>query len=199
MDSAARRWPDYIYPYIKSPQVFVCPSVGSGELTSRGQTFAPSTQTTGMFFGYGYNYQYLGNSRNPTPARPYFPFTASESDVADPARTVAIADTRGVGTTTLAGTYVVDPPQHVYYADGVTQRGSGRSAATDAYYPISGGSALAQRSTPATRHLEMTSIGFADGHAKAMKPETLDDFNNDGTPDNGYFNGRGVADNRFYY
>mgnify|MGYP002779656434 CR=1 FL=1 len=195
-DGTLRRWPDYIFPYVKSAQLFVCPSVGSGDVDTRGQSWAASTGVTGRYFGYGYNYQYLGNSR--TPARPGFPFTAKDSVVSAPAQTVAVSDTSGVGTTGTSGTYVIDPPQLVLNADS-TQRGSGRASASDAYYPNGSGSNIAQRSTPAPRHLEMISVAFADGHAKAMKPEKLDDFNGDGTPDNGFFNGRGVADNLFYY
>lgn len=191
MSSGAMRWPDYIQPYVKSRQLFTCPSVS--EVATRGQLWSGST--TERYFGYGYNYQYLGNSR--TPARAGFPFTATDNLVTAPSQTVAIADTSGVGTSLSTGTYVVDPPQLVLYLDG-TPRGSGRAIAADAYYPNGSGSNLAQRSMPADRHLERVSVAFADGHAKAMKLSQLDDFNNDGTPDNGFFNGRGVADNNFY-
>lgn len=198
-DGSGRRWPDYIYTYIKSSQVFVCPSVSGADVTSRGPSWATTpvpTGPTGKYFGYGYNYQYLGNSR--VPARVGFPFTATDSVVSAPSQTIAIADTNGVGTTGTSGVYVVDPPALVYYADAVTPRGSGRPIATDAYYPAGSGSTITQRSSPSIRHLDMVSVAFADGHAKAMKPEKLDDFNGDGTPDNGYWNGRGSADNLFY-
>ena len=194
-DGSGRRWPDYIFPYVKSAQLFVCPSVGSGDVDSRGPGWAAATGQAGKYFGYGYNYQYLGNSR--TPARAGFPFTATDSVVSAPSQTVAIADTGGVGATGTTGVYVVDPPQLVLNADS-TPRGSGRPSASDAYYPSGSGGNIAQRATPAARHLEMVSVAFADGHAKAMKLEKLDDFNGDGTPDNGFFNGRGVPDNLFY-
>ncbi len=198
-DGSGRRWPDYIYPYVKSAQIFICPSVNSTDVAARGPAWATTptpTGPTGNYFGYGYNYQYLGNSR--TPSRANFPFTATDSAVSAPAQTVAIADTSGVGTTGTSGVYIIDPPALVYYADGLTARGSGRPIATDAFYPAGSGSTITQRSKPAPRHLEMVSVAFADGHAKAMKPEQLDDFDSDGTPDNGYFNGRGQADNLFY-
>jgi len=198
VDGTARRWPDYIFPYVKSSQVFTCPSVASLDVTNRGQVWAPTTSASGKVFGYGYNYQYLGNSRIPTPARPHFPFTALESLVTAPAQTVAITDTGGVGNSGTSGTYTIDPPLPVTYQDG-SPRGSGRNAAADGYYPNGSASTLTQRSTPAARHLDMVSVAFADGHAKAMKSAALDDFNNDGAPDNGYFNGRGVADNKFYH
>ena len=196
-DGSGRRWPDYIFPYVKSAQLFICPSVSESDVTSRGKAWATSTGPTGNHFGYGYNYQYLGNSR--VVARPNFPFTATDSVVIDPARTIAILDSNGV-TGATDGTYIVDPPRLVSYADG-TPRGSGRSSAPIAYYPnnssaTDGNETL--RSLPASRHLEMVAVAFADGHAKAMKPSVLDDFNGDGVKDNGYWNGRGVADNFFY-
>lgn len=194
-DGTGRRWPDYIFPYIKSAQLFICPSAPSSEVDSRGVAWAAGTGPTGKYFSYGYNYQYLGNSR--TPARAGFPYTATDAVVTAPAQTVAIADTGGV-TGTTSGVYVVDPPQLVLNLDG-TPRGSGRASASDAYYPTGSGSTVAQRSTPASRHLETIGVAFADGHAKAMKLSQLDDFNGDGIPDNGYFNGRGQADNNFYH
>jgi prepilin-type N-terminal cleavage/methylation domain-containing protein/prepilin-type processing-associated H-X9-DG protein len=194
-DGTGRRWPDYIFPYVKSAQIFVCPSVGSNDVTARGLAWSASTGPTGQYFGYGYNYQYLGNSR--TPARPGFPFTATDGVVTAPTQTVAIADTSGVGTTGTSGTYVIDPAQLVLNTD-LSPRGSGRPSATDGYYPTGSGVDVTRRALPAARHLEMVSVAFADGHAKAMKREKLDDFDNNGIPDNGYYNGRGVADNLFY-
>lgn len=198
--SSGRRWPDYIFPYVKNAQIFICPSAAPTDVTGRGQLWAATTGPTGQYFGYGYNYQYLGNSRlggvsNPNTS---FPFTATDSLVTAPTQTVAIADTNGVGTSGGTGTYVVDPPQPVRNADN-SLRTAGRNNSTDAFYQNGGGTALTARSTPAARHLEMVSVAFADGHAKAMKLHQLDDFNNDGTPDNGYFNGRGVADDKFYF
>lgn len=202
MSSGAMRWPDYIQPYVKSRQLFTCPSVS--EVATRGQLWSGST--TERYFGYGYNYQYLGNSRNPAVASPgsnsnqtAFPFTATDAVVTAPAQTVAICDTRGVTLAGTNGTYVIDPPQPITRPDNTTLHTSGRNNSTDAYYLNGGGTnAEAARATPADRHLERVSVAFADGHAKAMKLSQLDDFNGDGTPDNGFFNGRGVADNNFY-
>jgi prepilin-type N-terminal cleavage/methylation domain-containing protein/prepilin-type processing-associated H-X9-DG protein len=196
-DGSGRRWPDYILPYIKSGQLFVCPSIGGNDVENRGLAWSASSGQTGKFFGYGYNYQYMGNSRVVND-RPYFPYTSSDSVITAPAQTIAITDSSGVGTTGTTGVYVIDPPVPVVYQDG-SVRGSGRANSSDGYYPNGSGSNIAQRSTPASRHLEMVSVAFADGHAKAMKLSRMDDFNNDGTPDNGYYNGRGEADNKFHH
>lgn len=200
MSSGAGKWADYIYPYVKSTQLFTCPSTSVPAAQKR--SWAPAVSgvpaSTEGYYGYGFNYQYLGNSR--TPARDGFPFTATDSVVTAPAQTVAIADTKGTPDfTTSDGNYVVDPPEPVTYMDN-SARGSGRDDISFGYYKNNcAGGAVDCRATPANRHLEMVSVAFADGHAKAMKPEKLDDFDNDGSPDNGYFNGRGVADDKFYY
>ena len=202
VDGSARLWADYIYPYIKNAQIFTCPSVAAGDVTARGRSWATIVPTgpIGQYFGYGYNYQYLGNSRTLT-TRPGFPYTATDAVLTAPALTVAIADTSGVGTTGTTGTYTIDPPRHVFYADGTTPRGSGRSDAGIAYYPNNAAATdgvETMRSVATNRHLEMVAVAFADGHAKAMKASVLDDFDGNGIKDNGYFNGRGVADNLFY-
>jgi prepilin-type N-terminal cleavage/methylation domain-containing protein/prepilin-type processing-associated H-X9-DG protein len=209
MSSGNLRWPEYIFPYIKNRQLFNCPSINPADVASKGQAWtAVSGDITGSpkFYGYGYNYQYLGNSRTPGTASPgsnsneaKFPFTATDGLVTAPAQTVAMADTSGVPGTASTGTYTLDPPQPILRPGTSTLHTSGRNNNTDAFYLNGGGSSPATaRATPVARHLEMVSVGFADGHAKAMKLEKLDDFNNDGSPDNGYFNGRGVADNDFY-
>jgi hypothetical protein len=42
----------------------------------------------------------------------------------------------------------------------------------------------------------MVTVGFADGHAKAMRLTTMDDHNRDGIADNGWWNGNGDAAKR---
>jgi prepilin-type N-terminal cleavage/methylation domain-containing protein/prepilin-type processing-associated H-X9-DG protein len=196
-DGSGRRWPDYILPYVKNSQLFVCPSVGGSDVEARGVAWSASSGQTNKFFGYGYNYQYLGNSRV-VASRPHFPYTSTDNVITAPAQTIAITDSSGVGTTGTTGVYVIDPPVPIVYQDG-TARGSGRPNASDGFYPNGSGSDSGQRSTPTPRHLEMVSVAFADGHSKAMKLSRMDDFNNDGIPDNGYYNGRGEADNKFHH
>jgi hypothetical protein len=51
-----------------------------------------------------------------------------------------------------------------------------------------------ERSAPATRNSGDTAgFTFADGHGEALSLEEIDDFDGDGTADNGYWNGRGDA------
>lgn len=163
------RWADHIQPYTKNTSIFLCPSIRKSNILTK--TFAHNINI--RYGGYGYNYQYLGNSRS---AYPMLPFSANEPMIEFPAETVALADTDGVldaiSIPTGEGVYVIDPPLP-------SMRGSGKSSG---FYE-------ATRSIPAGRHNDMINTAFADGHAKAMKLSRLDDHNNDGTPDNGYWNG----------
>ena len=169
------RWVDHIYPYVKNESVCLCPSTRRAEILSK--KFAHNQN--GKYGGYGYNFQYLGNSRI---APPNLPFTATDSSIRVPGKTVAIADTNGVlntdGTYSGEGTYVVDPPFS-------SSRGSGNASG---YY---GNASFANRgrSMPAERHGGLVNVAFADGHAKSMRLSMLDDFNSDGVADNGYWNG----------
>ncbi|MHB1191098.1 MAG: DUF1559 family PulG-like putative transporter [Armatimonadota bacterium] len=162
------RWADCIFSYVKSEQMFTCPSERSTAILAKN--FAHDQSKT--YGGYGYNYQYLGNSRS---APPNLPFTATDSSIQVPVQTVALADTTGVlngdGSISGEGVYVVDPPIS-------SSRGSGKPSG---YYEWS-------RSLPAERHNGMVNVAFCDGHAKAMKLSQLDDSNGDGAVDNGYWN-----------
>ncbi|MCC6446228.1 MAG: DUF1559 domain-containing protein [Armatimonadetes bacterium] len=175
--SPRTRWADAIFPYVKNMPLFTCPSTHESALLSK--KFAHDQ--TVRYGGYGYNYQYLGNSRT---APPMLPFAASDSMVIVPAQTIAIADTDGAlsleGRVTGEGVYTVDPPLS-------SARGSGSSTG---YYA---GSQYANngRSVPAARHNGLVNIVFADGHAKATSLSHLDDFDGDGFLDNGYWNGHG--------
>ncbi len=139
--------------------------------------------TTSFYGGYGYNYQYLGNSR--------FPFTAPDAAVQAPAETVVVADTQGCGYDAgvrNAGNYTLDPPLS-------SARGSGNATG---YYGngTECGGVWGCRAVPAERHNGMISVAFADGHAKAMKLSRLDDYNGDGQRDNGFWNGLANASQR---
>ena len=185
------RWPDYIFPYVKNEGLFSCPSKPD-DLESRVWAHLPTTSPI-RYGGYGYNYQYLGNSRLATPASPNLPFGAQDSEIAHPSDTIALSDTNGVRRddgSVKEGQYTVDPPLP-----------SGRGSGQDSGYYASGSADCGSdkpempgcRALPHERHTGMISVVFADGHAKAMKLKQLDDKNNDGIKDNGYWNGQGDA------
>jgi len=165
--SPRTRWPDLIYPYVKNPQVFLCPSVDAN-LIAKPFAYDQSVR----YGGYGYNYQYLGNSR--------FPWTRPDADIQAPAETVALADTQGVFNGG-DGQYTIDPPL-------TSARGSGKSSG---YYGEGAecGGPFGCRSVPTERHNEVCDVAFVDGHVKAMKRAAMDDHNRDGAQDNGFWNG----------
>ena len=198
---ARTRWVDDIYPFLQSTEVFMSPLLTDGDRLRMRAPFAHTcdpvtglpTGDTLYFGGYGYNYQYLGNARRPSGIPT---FHARTSQVRVSTQTIAVADSNGSkngGTDwTSEGVYVVDPPRmSLEYGS----KGSRKSAAAPGggQYGYSGGSDgdPAHRSTPAERNLKRVNVAFCDGHAEPMTLKEMDDFNGDGTPDNGYWNGLG--------
>ncbi len=165
--SPRRRWADYIYPYVKNEAIFRCASANQSIF---GKTFAHNPAVT--YGGYGFNYQYLGNSR--------FPWSATDAQIEAPAETVAIADTAGVNGGG-EGQYTIDPPLS-------SSRGSGKASGFYGDGAECGG-AWGCRSVPAERHNENVNTVFADGHGKALRLSALDDYDRDGAADNGLWNG----------
>ncbi|MCS6775019.1 MAG: prepilin-type N-terminal cleavage/methylation domain-containing protein [Chloroherpetonaceae bacterium] len=178
------RWPDYIFPYVKNEMLFRCPSMLPGQEAS----FRPWAHNPNLRFGgYGYNYQYLGNSR--------FPFSAPDALVAVPAQTVAIADTAGVRRddgSSIAGAYAVDPPLPSARGSRPTgdPQGYGNPDANECGSGNPGPGVWRCRSIPAERHHGMVCVTFCDGHSRVMRLSQLDDLNGDGVRDNGYWNGQ---------
>jgi prepilin-type N-terminal cleavage/methylation domain-containing protein len=184
------RWPDHIYPYVKNEGLFRCPSV-LPDIATAARAFAHNPNV--RYAGYGYNYQYLGNSR--------FPWTAVDAQVERPAETIAITDTMGVrrnDNTTIAGVYVIDPPLASTRGSRPSgdQQGYGDPGANECGTGAAGAGVWRCRAVPAERHSSLVSVNFCDGHSKAIKLNQLDDFNRDGTVDNGWWNGLADAAQR---
>ena len=194
------RWADKLYPYMRSTEVYMSPAMSEEDRVRMNKPFAhtcdpvtgATTPSSVYFGGYGYNFQYLGNNRNPGGVAP---FHARNAEIRATSQTVAIADTHGSKNGTDAwtseGVYVVDPP---LMSMTLGSRGSRKSSATPGAgnYGYSGGNDgdPKHRSTPAERNRGKVNILWCDGHADPMKLKDLDDMNADGTPDNGYWNGR---------
>lgn len=94
------RWMQMVHPYMKAASLFHCPS------SNRKPPMNIEQQV------YGYNWQYLGNSR----LLPFGRGLVPDSAVEVPAQTIAFADSAGsrsrIGTSTegRAG-YAIDPPR----------------------------------------------------------------------------------------
>jgi prepilin-type N-terminal cleavage/methylation domain-containing protein/prepilin-type processing-associated H-X9-DG protein len=207
------RWADAIYTYMKNTEVFLSPQLDEAERQGMTKPFFHTTTgaandgseilpTTKFWGGYGYNWQYLGNGRKKAGQTEYFARAGAQVRAA--AQTIAVADTNGSKNGGTAfdfkeGTYVVDPPRS---SMDMGSRGSRKTSADPAAagnYGYTGGNDgdAAHRATPAERnHGKKVNVLFCDGHAEALRLKQLDDFNNDGQVDNGYWNGKARADLR---
>ena len=152
------KWMDMVQPYVKSTQIFTCPSdvaVTVGGVTYQPE-YRPATQLTAAsaeFFG-SYAINALFGPPSAGMVQPLAP-------VEDPAGTYWVMDSApNSAQISLYGKYRVcfgtsDP--YVVSTSGLTAMNVGTNY---------GG-------TIANRHLETTNVLFADGHVKALKIEQM--------------------------
>ena len=121
---------------------------------------------------YGYNYQYLGNTRTDTDSRFWDNFAVGLHQIRKPAATISIADSRGSGRNRHGRhSFTLDPPRlgtevratrfgpSDLAFDGGQLSGDlppGLDAKTFAYSPVE------------TRHKNIGNVLFLDTHAEAM-------------------------------
>lgn len=163
------RWWNQLEPYIRSVGIFVCPSV---PFLRYGRNMA-----------YGYNYQYLGNSRGNCWNVP-----VTEGRIQSPVHTLVVADSRGSGTRVCDNDDPSDPDyinldclgNHGYAIDPPVlppcQSGGGPNR-------WSTGGTPGVRVPPAYRHAGGANAAFLDGHAQWMPLNALE-------TDNRWWNGR---------
>lgn len=185
-----RRWVDALFPYVKNEQIFVPPTANRNLVVTFFHHTHPlnrgGASTGARYGGYGWNYQYLGNGRNPTVGSPNLPFITTDTAIDRPSQTVAVAGTVGAinpSTNSIGGTYLVDPPVG-------SLRGSGWSGNGGAYARFYYGNRPQDRVLPAERYASRVTVAFADGSARTMTLRQLDDSNGDGQPDDGWWNGQ---------
>lgn len=137
-------WPQLLYPYHKSIQVFVCPSQSLyGSAPYRGH--------------YGANGIIVGRSAYTGYENP-----VSLSKVNSSAATYLFMD---------SGTYVNDPyyaynPSGFFYLPGITESGAAANACTATANNL-------QSDCDAGRHFGGVNMAFADGHVKWLKTQTV--------------------------
>lgn len=202
-DKPRMRWADYIFPYMKNTEVYMSPHLTEDDRQRMKKPFAHTCdQATGAviagktiyFGGYGYNYQYLGNGRQPGGIRP---FHARAGMIRKSAQTIAIADTNGSmngGTAFLTdeGVYIIDPPLGSFDRGSIgSRKSSATPGAGQAYYSGGSDGDATRRATPAARSHGKVNAVFCDGHAESLDAKALDDSDGNGTVDNGYWNGIG--------
>ncbi|MEO6908354.1 MAG: DUF1559 domain-containing protein [Abditibacteriaceae bacterium] len=163
------KWMDAIYPYVKSEQVFDCPSDSGSKPYRLANVFSHTAGLTGEEYGsYAINAMYLGQSENSPPVS-NGPTLVTLSALATPSTTVWLAD-NAEGATLSDGT--------TYHA---TASGASLSylIADDSYV-----TAVNTTSTPhilqgqygsalSARHLDTINVLYCDGHVKSQKIESL--------------------------
>lgn len=205
------RWADYLYDSLSTPEVYINPHLNTdtsvlakvfwheastadahqaaesnaGSASVDYSWSAKSEPADGFLKhgGYGYNYQYLGNARGDGVT--FKPFRRNAATVRDTSSTLVVGDTFGTidaDGNPIDGQYSLDP-----YTP--SSRGSGKSSG---YYSTKR-TGIDNRAVPGARGHGTGEFSFADGHAESLEPAELDDSNDDGVEDNGYWNGYGDA------
>jgi prepilin-type processing-associated H-X9-DG protein len=125
---------------------------------------------------YGYNFQYLGNSRNmvdgdiTTPMLNY-----PVRRVKDESRTIAFGDSRGGGLPHGGHSMTLDPPHMRPRLAGVVDSPSpSRAAGFDPYGPDETGTDIQIYFSPAeARHNDRANVVFLDGHTESLALKDL--------------------------
>lgn len=127
---------------------FICPSLvgpGAGDIRNGA---------------YGYNYQYLGNSRTDADPPVFDNFAVSENVIKATDQTVVFADSRGAHPEHGKHSYTLDPPRLA------TEKNARRFGPDASDGPI--------RHSPAeARHRGKAVVSFADGHAESATLRSL--------------------------
>jgi prepilin-type N-terminal cleavage/methylation domain-containing protein len=145
--SSVEYWPQTIQPYLKSFQIFNCPS-------RPGEGFTGSTVSAGRT-GYGMNY-WLNSY--------YYPNIASKglamAAISRPAETVWIAEINGLPDAGPGSALQVYPSYYGFTAPTNTEYG----------FQVT----PEPRSRLAKRHFDGTTIVWGDGHAKWMRRDVME-------------------------
>ena len=159
------KWMDAIQPYIKSTQLFTCPSNSNGLTTGATGSFIPALQlpsdSNQNYGSYAINVAYFDGALSGTGDRA--PGNSSPpvamASVEEPATTIWAGD--GNGGYSIAwggGTNTADPSE-----PAITNIGS---------IPSIGSGGL-QDGSIVERHLETTNVLYVDGHVKSSKMSAL--------------------------
>ena len=215
-------WPDYIFGYAPEPKIYTSPFISAAELQSLNVNIViENVYGRVKWGGYGYNQHYLGweavVNTDGTVATPAY-YGKVDKEVMSPSNTVVIGDSAGSrNTATFVGnSYAIEAPlpsvNHgwkfgAYYKSSaatlamprtndaeITARAAAAMGEETALTKAPGNTDWLYRIYPAPRNNGNPAFVFGDGHAAARKLSEIDDFNQDGVFDNGYWNGRANFD-----
>jgi len=129
---------------------YICPSLKSRD-------YARSIRNG----AYGYNYQYLGNTRPNPSGTGYANYPVSVLEIRSPARTVVFCDSRGANIPHGLHAYLVDPPKMA------------ASKGARHFSPKSPAVGPLKYSPADARHVGKANVAFLDGHSEAMTYQEL--------------------------
>jgi prepilin-type N-terminal cleavage/methylation domain-containing protein/prepilin-type processing-associated H-X9-DG protein len=158
------KWQDLIYPYVKSVQIYNCPS---HRFDNRASAYMhpPSTRISGAPFGsYNYNMSYQNDTLRRVNGQ-------ALATLAVPAETLIITETESQSGN-RAAIWCAFGCAVNYFPDGDATDPTpslGFDTAPNRYYSIW------------ERHFDTTNVVFADGHVKAMKLDALNARDSSGT------------------
>lgn len=197
-------WEDHLIEYMPSPEAFLSPLLSDSELTAgftNAFAMSPYHEEDKVRGGYGYNMNYLGMAKGSTNNG----YHAKDNvDVYKQSETILVGDSAGSRkggqpNDAHSNSYAIDPPvpsynygskRNRYYGDlsGTTRNGVGETP------PTPGSFGWLYRVYPAPRNNGVPGFVFCDGHAAYVNADVIDDYDGDGTLDNGYWNGKGDVD-----
>jgi prepilin-type N-terminal cleavage/methylation domain-containing protein/prepilin-type processing-associated H-X9-DG protein len=142
------KWMDAIFPYVKSEQLFNCPS----DTATNTYKFRNGTN----YGSYGLNGAYGSVlTDNQTPPRSAATLQVNLSQITNPAQTVWVTDNNNSVTAVNTG-----GSQGFFWSSPATN-------------PTISNTAPRQLQNIVERHLDTTSVLFCDGHVKSMKLDAL--------------------------
>jgi prepilin-type N-terminal cleavage/methylation domain-containing protein/prepilin-type processing-associated H-X9-DG protein len=131
--------------------VFTCPALDDPEFEKDERNGA-----------YGYNYQYLGNSRQDADPKLWDNFAVSLHRIRSPGQTVLLADSRGGGPKHGVHSYTLDPPR-LAVEQSAKKFGPGPQDLAAGIDPV-----LYSFSPVELRHRNHGNVMFVDSHVQAM-------------------------------
>ena len=165
------KWMDSIYPYVKSEQIFNCPSQKL-PVNISSVNYGPYKQGSGDNYGsYGVNGVCYPSATNATKTPPISvdrvqdgggKFTVGLSQIAAPSSTYWIMDSGSKAFTSNSWSYFA-------VAGGCPSSGSFTVNAATTPHTFADG----DYTTVEERHLETTNVLFCDGHVKAQKLDSM--------------------------
>jgi len=146
--------------------VFTCPALDDEDYAKNIRNGA-----------YGYNYQYLGNTRQQSDPNRWDNFSVPMHRIKAPASTVLVADSRGAGNPHGLHSYTLDPPRMAIEQNAM-RFGPDADMVRAGQDPV-----LYEFSPVEMRHRDFGNVAFVDTHAEAMKLQQLGyELNEKGVP-----------------